>query len=74
MKAKKWLLDNITLLNKNIVLRIKINGSNNPLDEINFFITSFIDIERMFDAKHILNKEIFKINNPVKNMLEIIVI
>lgn len=74
MKAKKWILDNIPFMDRNTLLRVKINGSENSLDEINFVISSFMDIERDYKIKHILNKEIFKINNTRKDMLEIIVI
>lgn len=74
MKAKKWVLDNIPFMDRNMSLRIKINGSENPLDEINFIISSFMDIEREYKIKHILNKEILKISNTHKDMLEIIVI
>ena len=73
MKVKKWILDNISFMDRNILLKIKRNGSDNPFDEINFVISSFIDIERTCSIKHILNKEILKINNPHKNVIEIIV-
>lgn len=74
MKAKNWILDNISFMDGNIHLRIKINGSENPLDEINFPISNFMYIEREYNIKHIINKQILKINNIQKDMLEIIVV
>lgn len=57
-----------------MLLRIRISESTIPLDEINFVISNFMDIERSYNTKHILNKKILKINNAHKDMLGIIAI
>ena len=72
MKVKKWILDNISFMDKNILLKIKIYNSNNPLDEVNFHIVDFKYIENK--NKHILKKKILKINNTNKDVLEMIVV